>query len=91
MERTKGLITFLLMLFILLPLQHVGPTRNNTELYLQIANTVTDLNAAKLPARVTPIPAVLHAQGLQDIAHHDPNQYRAQLTVYMHQTTQIRL
>lgn len=76
---------------MLLPLQRVGPTRNNTELYLQIANTVTDLNASKLPARVTPIPAMLHAQGLQEIAHHDPNQYGAQLTVYMHQTAQLRL
>jgi hypothetical protein len=61
------------MLFILLPLQRARPTTNNTQLYLQIANTVTDLNATKLPARVTHIPAVLHAQGLQEIAHHNPN------------------
>jgi len=91
METTKRLITFLSMLFILLPLQRVGPTRNNTELYLPIADTVTDLNAIQLPARVTPIPALLHAQVLQEIAHHNPNQYRAQLTVYKHQTTQLRL
>jgi hypothetical protein len=58
METTKGLITFLSMLFILLHLQRVGPTRNNIELYLQISNTVTDPNATKLPARVTPIAAV---------------------------------
>jgi hypothetical protein len=72
-------------------LQRVGPTRNNTELYLHIANTVKDLNATKLPALVTPIPTVKYAQGLQEIAHHDPDQYRKQLTVYMHQTTQPRL
>ena len=55
---------------------------------VQIANTVKDLNATKLPAQATPFPAMLYAQGLQEISHYDHNQYCAQLTVYMHQATQ---
>lgn len=59
METTKGLITLVTVFFIPLPLTRLNPTRNKTDLYLQIANTLTDLNTTNLPARVMPFPAVL--------------------------------
>ena len=34
---------------------------------------------------------MVYAQGVQEIAHYDPKQYWAQLTVYMHQATQFHL
>jgi hypothetical protein len=75
------------MPFFLSPFQRVVPTRNKTDLYLQIAKTVTDFYVTKLPAQVTPCPAVLYAPFLKEIIHHNPHQYWAESTIHRHYTT----